>query len=290
MFLLFQIPPVRHRMICLISRAPLPLTICLLPLGILHSGHSSLSSLLLSVLIDKSSACRRERSTPKRQMADSTARREMAQVSYLGSTQGAAQSKSTSPRDDIILALLAAASNQYTPIVPSPLNPTLCEKDAQMGRHAHRLRKARSITKKPPEISPTLRLLRRKAFIAHQHARTTSCSSSAQQERDRTIIPDSWRASPDVMDGSRFEEAMPAVIVESGPCPLIQVVHWDYVRNNTTADMEKQTEAALSLLHPSRGPRQRFQFFFILVLVSACSTFLTVFGLDVLGIGQHFAS
>lgn len=215
--------------------------------------------------------------------------REMAQVSLPDSTKGPAQNKSTSPRDDIIMALLAATSKQYTPIVPSPLNPATCEKDAQMSRHAHRLRKARPVTRKAPEISPTLRLLRRKAFIAHQHARTTRCSPAVQQERDKTIVPDSWGASTDVTQGARFEEVMPAFIVDSGPCPVIQVVHWDYVRHDMAADTEKQTEAACSLLHPSRGPRQRFQFFLVLALMSACFTFLTVFGLDALRIGHYLA-
>lgn len=213
----------------------------------------------------------------------------MVQVSYIGSMKGPAQTKPTSPRDDIILALLAATSKQYTPIVPSPLNPTLCKKDAQMGRHAHRLRKTRPVARKPPEISPTLRLLRRKAFIAHQHARTTGCLPPAQQERDRTGAAELWGASSTVTEGARVEEVMPTFIVESGPCPLIQVVHWDYVRHEVVGEMEKQTEPAFSLLHPTRGPRQRFQFFFILTLVSACFTFLTVFGLDALRFGHYLA-
>lgn len=83
---------------------------------------------------------------------------------------------------------------------------------------------------------------------------------------------------------------MPSFIVESGPCPSIQVVHWDYIRLDSAADMEKQTSSAFALLHSSRGPRQRFQFFFVLALLSACFTFLTVFGLDAFRGGHYLAS
>lgn len=176
---------------------------------------------------------------------------------------------------------------QYQSLAPSPLNPTLCESEIQMGRHIYRLRKARPVTRKMPEISPTLRLLRRKAAIAKlQYERTLECSYPLQNGV-AAIVPGCYEASSDVTEGERAEEPLPTFIVESGP--MVQVVHLEYVRQDMAADIEKQAEVDLRLLRPSHGLRQRLQFLLVLSLMSACFTFLTVFGLDALRIGHYLA-
>lgn len=198
-------------------------------------------------------------------MADSK-RREMAQISYFNSPK-------RTPR--------------YQSLAPSPLNPTLRESEIQMGRHIHSIRKARPITKKSPEVSPTLRLLRRKAAIAKlQYERTLECSLPLQ-DGVMTVAPDCYEASSDVTEGARAQDIMPAFVVESGP--LIQVVRMEYVRQDMATDLEKQAGADLRLLRPSHGLRQRLQFLLVLSLMSACFTFLTVFGFDALRVGHYIA-
>lgn len=218
---------------------------------------------------------------PHTNMAHSPCR-EMANISYLSNLK---KTPTHSAREDLITALLAATSRQYTPIVPSPLNPKTCEDDIHKARHIHRLRKARPATRKPPEISPTLRLLRRKAFLANQ--RVKGCAAPTEGFA-RTLSPDFDGASAGVPRSGRAGAAMPVFIMDSGP--MIQIVHLvDFARNDRAADIEKQAETDLHLRRYSRSSLQRIGIGLILGLMSTCFTFLMVFGLGILKMNHFLA-
>lgn len=212
---------------------------------------------------------------------------------------------SPSPTDDIIAALLAAASRQYTPVVPSPLNPTAPSSaaapeenhdgDVRLGRRAaphYRPRRTRPAVRRPPEISPTLRLLRRKAASALQaHERTATCPSCLQQQQGSEVsaAPSHRGASGEAAESEGPGVLMPTLIVESGPCSMIQIVRWDYVGRDSVSDIEKQTEAGFLSFRPSQGTRHGLQLLIILISISACFTFFTVFGLDALRFSHYLA-
>lgn len=195
------------------------------------------------------------------------------------------------PHDEILSSLLAAASKQYTPIAPSPLNPTLCESDLILGRHIYQLRKTArpQVTRRPPEISPRLRFLKRKAYFEYQAH--TQAHHNHQQKRaaDGTgvvVIEEggercsSSAAECEAGREEQDDEYTPAAfIVESGS--LLHVVRFDCARRHgLTADVEKQ----LGAMHPPlpRWQRQRMQFFLVLCLMSACLTLLMVVSLSLL--------
>ncbi|CAN8102991.1 unnamed protein product [Discula destructiva] len=188
------------------------------------------------------------------------------------------------PRDEILCALLAAASKQHTPIAPSPLNPTLCESDIILGRHIYQLRKTRPVTRRPPEISPTLRFLKRKAYFEYQaHAAAHKRAGGGDTVVIEAEVVDECEESADVADccgEEGAEERMPAaLIVESGS--LLHVVQFDYARRRLIADIEKQMTARRPLPR-WKSRQQRLQFFLVLCLMSACLTILTVFSLGAL--------
>lgn len=81
---------------------------------------------------------------------------------------------------------------------------------------------------------------------------------------------------------------MPVFIMDSGP--MIQIVHLvDYARNDRAADIEKQAQADFHLLRSSPGSLQRFEFFLVVALMSACLTFLTVSVLSALRMDHYLA-
>ncbi|KAJ4389700.1 hypothetical protein N0V93_007172 [Gnomoniopsis smithogilvyi] len=208
---------------------------------------------------------------------------EMAQVPYAAKSP---QNSVMWPRDEILRSLLAAASKQHTPIAPSPLNPTLCESDIILGRHIYQLRKTRPVTRRPPEISPTLRFLKRKAYFeyqaheAHRNAHKIAKECSLQRREGYTgTEPDLDENSADLTDCAESENMPATFIVESGP--LIQIVHFDYTRQGVAVDMEKQGVAHHTLPR-WESRRQRLKLFIALFLMSACLTLLTVFSLGVL--------
>lgn len=253
--------------------------------------------------------------TSEQNMTDSSrpetaqaARRNSSDEKGAGTSRGRSPS-SPSPRDDIIAALLTAASRQYTPIVPSPLNPTApfsssaaavtSEEthggDVRLERRAgphYRPRRTRPSVRRPPEISPTLRLLRRKAASALQaHERTATCPSCLQQQQGSEVsaAPSHRGASGEAAESEGSGVFMPTLIVESGPCSLIQIVRWDYVGRDGVSDIEKQTGAGLPLFRPSQGTRHGLQLLIILISISACFTFFTVLGLDALRFSHYLA-
>lgn len=194
------------------------------------------------------------------------------------------------PRDEILSSLLAAASKQHTPIAPSPLNPTLCESDLILGRHIYQLRKTArpQVTRRPPEISPRLRFLKRKAYFeyqahaeAHHHHRhhKRAAAGVVVVEEKRCRQGDSAEVEEEEDDGD--DEYTPAAfIVESGS--LLHVVQFDCARRHgLAADVEKQI-GGVQRLPRWQSPRQRVQFFLILCLMSACLTLLTVVSLSML--------
>lgn len=215
--------------------------------------------------------------------------REMAQVPYSGRTP---QNSVMWPRDEILRSLLAAASKQHTPIAPSPLNPTLCESDIILGRHIYQLRKTRPVTRRPPEISPTLRFLKRKAYFEYQaHEAERNSRKIAQQytlrreENNTEVEEDLDGNSPDVADCADGEHMPATFIVESGP--LIQIVHFDYPRHGTAVDLEKQrvSHRPLPRWH---GSRQRLKLFVILFFMSVFLTLLTVMSVSALKTDRYF--
>lgn len=216
--------------------------------------------------------------------------REMAQIPYRGKTP---QNSIMWPTDEIPHSLLDVTSKPHKPhkpIAPSPLNPTLCESDIIRGRHFYQLRKTRPVTRRAPEISPTLRFLKRKAYFeyqahaAHRNAHKIVRAYSLQGEECNAVTePDLDENSADVTDG----ENMPATfIVESGP--LIQIVHFDYPRHGAAVDIEKQVLSHRPLPR-WQTPRQRLKLFLLLFLMSACLTLLTVFALSTLRQDRYFS-
>lgn len=216
-----------------------------------------------------------EISAPDSPPSPPPARREMAQLSSLGDSKKTAQhfdQTCCTSGEDLICALLL---RQYTPVAPSPLNP-----DTTRGRSLHSTKKSTPVVRKTPEISPTLRLLRRKAAIAYK--RTTEQSLPTlpliNGARNAIIVADACETSADVTDDVGTvdqEDNLPAAfIVESGP--LIQIVHFEYHRHLGTEDPEKQLRPDRSLFERWQGPRQRIQFFFVVCLMSSCLTFFSV--------------
>lgn len=199
------------------------------------------------------------------------------------------------PRDEILRSILAAASKQHTPIAPSPLNPTQCESDIILGRHIYELRKTRPTTRRGPEISPTLRFLKRKAYFEYQQAHRAQRKVAAHATLGKGLVD--LMDSADVADccaeeegGDEHEgnERMPAAfIVESGS--LLHVVQFDYARRTLAADIEKQMMAHRPLPR-WQTPRQRLQVFLILCLMSACLTMVTVFSLGALRTDRYLLS
>ncbi|KAJ4415178.1 hypothetical protein N0V82_007479 [Gnomoniopsis sp. IMI 355080] len=221
--------------------------------------------------------------------SDPSKPREMAQVPYSGKSP---QKSAMWPRDEILRSLLAAASKQHTPIAPSPLNPTSCESDIILGRHIYQLRKTRPVTRRPPEISPTLRFLKKKAYFeyqaheAHRNARKIAQEYSLQcKGHNAGNEPDVDENSADLTDCADSEHMPATFIVESGP--LIQIVHFDYPRQSAAVDIEKQ--GVTHRPHPRwQSSRQRLKLFIILFLMSACLTLLTVFSLGALKRDRYF--
>lgn len=181
-----------------------------------------------------------------------------------------------SSSEDLLRAILL---RQYVPIAPSPLNP-----DTARGRSLHRARKLTPTARKPPEISPTLRLLRRKAAIAYKRSTEHSLPSLPliSQARNAFNVADDQEESADVTDGlepTDDEESLPATfIVESGP--LIQIVHLGCHRSHSIEDPEKQLYPDRSLFQRWQGSRQRIQFYLVMCLMSSCLTFFSVFALE----------
>lgn len=218
-------------------------------------------------------------------------RREMEELSRCSSTKGKPQNTSTVPSETILLTLLATASRQHIPITSSPLNPDLCESNLEFGRHVRRMRKPRPATRKGPEISPGLWLLRRKAALAHQR---TKQSPSLPRAGDPVILSDVCDR-PTVVEETditeSLSEAMPALIAESGPTPLVHIFQWEYVPDQGTSDLEKQIEGGFPFSRPSQRQWQHLhpRFFLILCLLSACATFFTVLGFNMLTSGHYLA-
>lgn len=186
--------------------------------------------------------------------------------------------------DEILSALLAAAS-KHTPIAPSPLNPTQRESDVIRGQHFYQLRKTRPITRRPPEISPTLRFLKRKAYFEYQaHKRSTVVVLADVSRGSESDVTDVEKAEQEEEE----EESIPAaIIVDSGS--LLHVLQLDYVRRHGVfdTDIEKQMVSQRPLSR-WQSPRQRLQFFVSLCLMSACLTVLTVLSLGALKTDRYF--
>ncbi|KAF3767385.1 hypothetical protein M406DRAFT_328468 [Cryphonectria parasitica EP155] len=210
----------------------------------------------------------------------------MEQISHFSSARGTPQ---YGVSENIFAALLAAAAKQHIPIASSPLNPDLRESDLKFGRQIRRMRKPRPVTRKGPELSPGLWLLRRKAALAHQRTK----QSSPPLKEDNTVViselcePLAYMEEGDITDN--LKDAMPAFVVESGP--LTHIVYAQYVQHDVTADLEKQAQGDLLLPEPSQGEkqRQRLRFFFILCVLSACATLFTVFVFEMLRSGHYLS-
>lgn len=224
-----------------------------------------------------------EMSPPHPSPSPAPARREMAQLSSPGDSKKIAQHFASG--DDLICVLLL---RQYAPVAPSPLNP-----ETTRGRSLHRTKKAALKVRKPPEVSPTLRLLRRKAAIAYRRTTTQSPPTLPliNKARNAFILADDCETSADVTDGMGTvdeEENLPAAfIVESGP--LIQIVHFGCHRHHSTGDPEKQLPTR-SLFERWQGSRQRLQFLLVVCLMSSCLTFFSVVAFESLRRGPVLAS
>lgn len=218
---------------------------------------------------------------------------EMAQVTYTPPSPPQQPSSAMSPRDEILRSLLATAAKQHTPIAPSPLNPKQCASDIILGRHINQLRKTRTVTRRPPEISPTLRFLKRKAYFEYQaHKRAGDGGSRG----GGTVLVETDVGSADVTDcceddAEDEEESMPAaLIVESGS--LLHVVQFDYARQSLAAAAADMEKGLVARRPPPRwqSPRQRLRFFLVLCFVSTCLTMLTVFSLGALKTDRYLPS
>lgn len=203
------------------------------------------------------------------------------------------------PRDDVLSSLLATASKQHTPIAPSPLNPTLCESDLILGRHIYQLRKTArpQVTRRPPEISPRLRFLKRKAYFEyqahpeahcrhHHHSIRAGCGDGTAvvlvaEGEERCIRSAADCEGGEQEDDGNSEYTPAAFIVESGS--LFHVVQYGCAqRHGLAADVEKQTRLGVPRPSPRWQSPQRVQFVLVLCLMSACLTFLTVVSLSML--------
>ncbi|KAK2614322.1 hypothetical protein N8I77_001161 [Diaporthe amygdali] len=176
-------------------------------------------------------------------------------------------------KDDIIPALIAAAAQQYAPTASSPLNPTCCS-DRESRRQSRRSTRLRPARRKTTE-TPTERLLRRKAAIAYE--RTTACSSPTQNAS--TVI------CTKICDSSAKGSSLAITTVETPPTvhetgTMFRVVKVGDVRHGWLSDVERQAASDFSLLQQESSARHRLQIVLILSLLSVCSTFLTIVGLD----------
>ncbi|KAI3398831.1 hypothetical protein diail_8522 [Diaporthe ilicicola] len=178
-------------------------------------------------------------------------------------------------KDDFIPALIAAAAQQYAPAAPSPLNPTSCG-DKEPRRQSRRSTRPRPVRRKTSE-TPTERLLRRKAAIAYE--RTTACPSPSKDANTAVICTK-------ICDSSAKGTSLAITAVETPPetrtktVTMFRVVKVGDIRHDWLSDVEMQTASDFSLLQQESSARHRLQIVLILSLLSVCSTFLTIVGLD----------
>ncbi|KAG8168138.1 hypothetical protein KVR01_003827 [Diaporthe batatas] len=181
-----------------------------------------------------------------------------------------------SAKDDIIQALIVAAAQQYAPSASSPLNPTCCG-DKGLRRQSCRSTRLRPVRRKTSE-TPTERLLRRKAAIAYE--RTTACSLPPPKDASSTVI------CTKICDSSAKGSSLAITTVETTPesnteaATMFRVVKVGDVRHGWLSDVERQAASDFSLLQQNSSARHRLQIALILSLLSVCSTFLTIVGLD----------
>ena len=177
-------------------------------------------------------------------------------------------------KDDIIPALIAAAAQQYAPSASSPLNPTYCS-DKELRRHNRRSTRLRPARRKTTE-TPTERLLRRKAAIAYE--RTTACSSPPKDTSTFicTKICDSSAKGSSLAITTL--ETTPETHTETGT--MFRVAKFGDVQHGWLSDVERQAASDFSLLQQDSSARHRLQIVLILSLLSVCSTFLTIVGLN----------
>ncbi|KAL1876525.1 hypothetical protein Daus18300_002769 [Diaporthe australafricana] len=177
-------------------------------------------------------------------------------------------------KDDIIPAIIAAAAQQYAPAASSPLNPTYCG-DKEPRRQTRRSTRLRPARRKTTE-TPTERLLRRKAAIAYE--RTTACPSPPKDAS--TVI------YTKICDSSAKGSSLAITTVETPPAThtdtgtMLRVIKVGNVRHDWLSDVERQAANDFSLLQQESSARHRLQIVLILSLLSVCSTFLTIVGLD----------
>lgn len=180
-----------------------------------------------------------------------------------------------SAKDDIIQALIIAAAQQYAPSASSPLNPTYCG-DNGLRKQSCRSTRPRPVRRKTTE-TPTERLLRRKAAIAYE--RTTACSSPPKDASSTVICTK-------ICDSSAKGSSLAITTVETTPEPnteaatMFRVVKVGDVGHGWLSDVERQAASDFSLLQQNSSARHRLQIALILSLLSVCSTFLTIVGLD----------
>jgi hypothetical protein len=179
-------------------------------------------------------------------------------------------------KDNIIPALIAAAAQQHGPGALSPLNPTYGS-DKGFRKQNCRSTRLRPVRRKTTE-TPTERLLRRKAAIAYQ--RTTACSSPGPEDAGSTVI------CTRICDSSAKGSSLAITTVETTSQPQIEagtmfrVVKLGDVPHGWLSDVERQAASDFSLLQQNSSARHRLQIALILSLLSVCSTFLTIVGLD----------
>lgn len=177
-------------------------------------------------------------------------------------------------KDNIIPALIAAAAQQYAPSASSPLNPTYCS-DKELRRQNRRSTRLRPVRRKTTE-TPTERLLRRKAAIAYE--RSTACSPPPKDAS--TVI------CTKICDSSAKGSSLAVTTVETPPethtetGTMFRVVKVGDVRHGWLSDVERQAASDFSMLQQESSARHRLQIVLILSLLSVCSTFLTIVGLD----------
>ncbi|KAH8758412.1 hypothetical protein F5883DRAFT_151558 [Diaporthe sp. PMI_573] len=178
-------------------------------------------------------------------------------------------------KDGILPALIAAAAQQYAPSASSPLNPTCCS-DKGLRRQNCRSTRLRPTRRKTTE-TPTERLLRRKAAIAYE--RTTACSSTPKHASSTVICTK-------ICDSSAKGSSLAITTVETTSethteaGTMFRVVKVGDVRHGWLSDVERQAASDFSLLQQNSSTRHRLQIALILSLLSVCSTFLTIVGLD----------
>ncbi|POS77200.1 hypothetical protein DHEL01_v204397 [Diaporthe helianthi] len=191
-------------------------------------------------------------------------------------SQNGADRTEMSAQNDIIQALIVAAAQQYAPSASSPLNPTYAS-DKGLRKQSCRATRLRPVRRKTTE-TPTERLLRRKAAIAYE--RTAACLSTPKEDESSTVASPKIRVSP--AKGS----SLAITTVETTPEPntdaatMFRVVKVGDVRHGWLSDVERQAASDFSLLQQNSSARHRLQIALILSLLSVCSTFLTIVGLD----------